>query len=87
MKKFSIILLNKFVQKKFTNQNYRHIINSTLRIVNRLAIVRFDGTGTRTGGYRITASVGDSVMLVLLFMVMKKEVFLENSSIRRFILH
>ncbi len=35
------------------------IIDQTLQIENRLAIVRFDGTGTRTGGYRITATVGD----------------------------
>ena len=50
-----------FVQKKFQESKIiDDIINSTLRIENRLAIVRFDGTGTRTGGYRITASVGEA---------------------------
>ena len=52
--------VNKLVQKKSQeSKTIDDIINTTLRIENRLAIVRFDGTGTRTGGYRITASVGD----------------------------
>ena len=54
-------IVDKFVQKKFQESKIiDSIINSTLRIENRLAIVRFDGTGTRTGGYRITALVGDA---------------------------
>lgn len=54
-------IVDKFVLKKSQeSETIDDIINSTLRIENRLAIVRFDGTGTRTGGYRITASVGDA---------------------------
>ncbi|DAC21708.1 MAG TPA: hypothetical protein HA345_06630 [Candidatus Thalassarchaeaceae archaeon] len=35
------------------------IIHDSLTVVNRIAIVRFDGTGIRTNGYRITAEAGD----------------------------
>ena len=35
------------------------IIHDSLTVVNRIAIVRFDGTGLRTNGYRITAEAGD----------------------------
>ena len=35
------------------------IIQNSLSVVNRIAIVRFDGTGLRTNGYRITAEAGD----------------------------
>ena len=35
------------------------IIKESLIVVNRIAIVRFDGTGIRTNGYRITAEAGD----------------------------
>ena len=54
-------IVNKFVQKKSQeSKTIDEIINTTLRIENRLAVVRFDGTGTRTGGYRITATVGEA---------------------------
>ena len=50
-----------FVQKrKRESKVTEEIIRQSLQIKNRLAVVRFDGTGTRTGGYRITATVGDS---------------------------
>jgi hypothetical protein len=52
--------VNAIVQKrKEESKMIEEIINRTLRIENRLAIVRFDGSGIRTGGYRITAMVGD----------------------------
>ena len=52
--------VEKLVQnRRSESQLIEEIIKRTLRIENRLAIVRFDGTGTRTGGYRITAMVGD----------------------------
>lgn len=35
------------------------IIHDSLTVVNRIAIVRFDGTGLRTNGYQITAEAGD----------------------------
>lgn len=47
------------LKRKEESNLIEEIINGSLRIENRLAIVRFDGTGTRTGGYRITALVGD----------------------------
>lgn len=52
--------VDKLVQKRIQESAViDEIITRSLRIENRLAIVRFDDTGTRTGGYRITAFVGD----------------------------
>ena len=60
--------VDKSVQnRREESQLIEQIINRTLRIENRLAIVRFDGSGTRTGGYRITAMVGndcDACMII-----------------------
>ncbi len=36
------------------------IIDETAIIVERLAVVRFDGSGVRTNGYEITARIGDA---------------------------
>ena len=55
------------LKRRAESKLIEEIINRSLRIENRLAIVRFDGTGTRTGGYQITALVGndcDACMII-----------------------
>jgi hypothetical protein len=42
------------------------IIDENTEIIDRLAIVRFDGTGVRTNGYEVTARIGDDCDACLL---------------------
>ncbi len=44
----------------------RAIIDRSTEVINRLAIVRFDGTGSRTNGYEVTARIGDACDACLL---------------------
>lgn len=52
--------------RQIERKEIHRIIDENTEIIDRLAIVRFDGTGVRTNGYEVTARIGDACDACLL---------------------